>query len=159
MINNMLLIERLLVKHGLDGIRIELSYSAFNIMAVSTKSERWQKRYVFIFKCNEPNCMDLYRSYKDKLRDELSKMHILKKANNGVIDTTSKWWQLHHSRCTDTVLSLVENALLDISANEIDIYIQDYYEMLYEFDPYHALFMKRGSTRESIMIELDLEGH
>ena len=156
----MLLIERLLARHGLDGIRIDLNYANghINIMAVSTKSKRWQKRYKFTFEGNEPNFMNLCRSYNDKLYSELAKMHILEKANNGVIDTTSRWWQLHHSRCTDTVLSLVENALLDISSSEIDIYIIDCYEMFYEIDADKSLFMKRGSTRESIMIELDLEG-
>ncbi len=158
----MLLIERLLAKYSLDGIRIELSHTDpnghINIMAVSTKSKGWQKRYAFIFEGNEPNFMNLCRSYKDKLYNELGKMRIFEKANNGVIDTTSRWWQLHHSRCTDIVLSLVENALLDISSSEIDIYIKDCYEMLYETDAYQSLFMKRGSTRESITIELDLEG-
>ena len=158
----MLLIERLLAKYGLNGIRIELSHtdsnSYINIMAVSTKSNRWQKRYTFIFEGRGPDFMNLCRSYKDKLYNELVKMRILEKANNGVIDTTSRWWQLHHSRCTDTVLSLVENELLGISSSEIDIYIKDCYEMLYEIDAHQALFMKRGSTRESITIELDLEG-
>lgn len=156
----MLLIERLLARHGLDGIRIDLNYANghINIMAVSTKSKKWQKRYKFIFEGNKPNFMNLCRSYNDKIYSELAKMHILEKANAGVIDTTSRWWQLHHSRCTDIVLSLVENALLDISSSGIDIYIKDHYEMLYEIDADQSLFMKRGSTRESIMIELDLEG-
>lgn len=151
------LVERLLKKHGLDGIRIvfldPFSSCKIRLMAVKDKDKAtmWQIR--FDIQCGAETDEMLCNIWKDLVSSCLARMAIYH-----VIDFTQKMWKDPHStNARDAILDIVENRLLEESAAGRAVSLVDLFGDNVLFDRTVYEFIAPFSTRESLSISLDLE--
>ena len=151
------LVERLLKKHGLDGIKIvflePFSSCKIGLMAVKDKDKAtmWQTR--FDIRCGAETDEMLCNIWKDLVDSCLNRMAIYR-----VIDFTQKMWKDPHSaNARDAILDIVENRLLEESAAGRAVSLVDQFGDSMLFDRTVYEFIAPFSTRESLSIGLDLE--
>jgi len=152
------LVERLLKKHGLDGIRIvffldPFSSSKIKLMAVKDKDKAtmWQTR--FDIRCGAETDEMLCSIWEDLVGSCLDRMAVYR-----IIDFTQKMWKdPHFANARDAILDIVENRLLEESAAGRAISLVDQFGDNVLFDRAVYEFIAPFSTRESLSIGLDLE--
>ena len=151
------LIERLLKKHSLDGIRIvfldPFSSSKIRLMTVKDKDKAtmWQTRFDIYCgaKTDEMLC-NIWKDLVDSCLDRMAIYHI--------IDFTQKLWKDPHSaNARNAILDIVENRLLEESATGRAISLVGQFGDNVLFDCAVYEFIAPFSTRESLSIGLDLE--
>jgi len=156
---NDMLIERLLKRQNLDGIRIEfkpfVTTDDIRIMAVKEKDKtiNWQARYDITIRGDYIKTAKMW----SRIQEDFKYLHLDRMAYDSIIDLTNKKWKDYTVvNARNAILDVIEKHILKESGMGRSIDLVEVIEDIH-YDPLVYQFIAPFSTKESLTIDLDLE--